>query len=340
MSNELARYLNRSLTTGNRRIPGRLVLAPMSGLGHVAFRELVAGFGGAGILFGEMCSARGILHENRHVSTHFKWRDEERGRLVLQIYGDEPEVMAAAAARIEAENLFGVDINFGCAASAICRRNCGAALLKNPPAAQRIVAAVRKAVSIPLFVKFRTGWRDDPQAAVAMARRFESAGADALTFHPRVAPDRRARQPRWDYIRQVKAAVSIPVFGNGNVFAAEDCLRMIRQTGCDGVALGRLAAARPWIFAAWTKGAGYHQPEPGAPALDLAALLVRHFDPAAALGRFKKFIQYYAANFRFGHVLFKSVRTAQAMPAATAAVSAFLRTDSSPLVRPNRNLMV
>ena len=121
--------------------------------------------------------------------------------------------------------------------AAVCKKQCGAALLRTPDIAEAIVAAVRKAVNIPVFVKFRTGWEDRPEGAVAMARRFEAAGADALTFHPRVAPDRRTRPPKWAYIAEVKSSVKIPVFGNGDVFDRADCERMIATTGCDGIAL-------------------------------------------------------------------------------------------------------
>jgi tRNA-dihydrouridine synthase len=131
--------------------------------------------------------------------------------------------------------LFGVDINLGCSNTTICRRNCGAALLKTPDLAAEIVASVREAISCPLTVKFRTGWKDDPNPAIQFAKRFEDAGADALIFHPRVAPDRRSRPAKWEYIGLVKQAVRIPVFGNGDVFDRNDCLRMIQETGCDGI---------------------------------------------------------------------------------------------------------
>jgi tRNA-dihydrouridine synthase B len=122
-----------------------------------------------------------------------------------------------------------LDINFGCSANSICRQHCGAAILKDPNLAVKIVSSVRNAVSIPLFVKFRTGWKDDPMIPVGLAKRFEDAGADALTFHPRVSPDRRARLPKWEYIGFVKNAVSIPVFGNGNIFDVKDCLTMMKN---------------------------------------------------------------------------------------------------------------
>ena len=120
--------------------------------------------------------------------------------------------MALAARRIESEGFFGVDLNFGCSVAAICKKGAGAALLKTPDRAVEIVEAVRRSVSCPLFVKYRTGWEDDPAFAVSMGRAFEAAGADALTFHPRVAPDRRSRAPKWEIIGRVKAAVDIPVF--------------------------------------------------------------------------------------------------------------------------------
>ncbi len=339
MAIDLPTYLNRPLTVGGRRIRGRLALAPMTYLGNVAFRELLAGFGGYGLLFSEMCSAKRLPRENPAASAFFRWRPRELPHLVCQIFGAEPEVMAAAAARVAREGFFGVDINLGCSVSAICRQNCGAALLREPARAAAIVAAVRRSVSIPLFVKYRTGWRDDPAAAVDLARRFEDAGADALTFHPRVAPDRRARPPKWDYIRQVKAAVAIPVFGNGNVFDAEDCRRMIATTGCDGVMIGRMAIARPWIFAQIADGL---QPGPevfGRAGLEMVRLLGRHFDPERALRRLKRWAPYFCANYPFGHTLCSRLINRDCLAAAVDCLREFFDGDPAPLARPNMNFM-
>lgn len=309
----------------------------MAMLGHVAFRELVAQFGGFGLLFSEMCSAKRLIHENRYLSAYFRWRDEELSRLVCQIVGADPGTMALAARRIEREGFFGVDINFGCTASDICRLNGGAAVLKDPLLAARIVSAVRQAVSIPLFVKFRTGWKDDPGFAVDLAGRLEAAGADALTFHPRVAPDRRAHPPKWDYIRRIKEAVSIPVFGNGNVFDAADCLRMFQSTGCDGVAIGRMAVARPWLFAEWTQERKMEKNDFPDTALRLADLLEKHFDPPNALRRFRKFSLYYAANFQFGHTFYTGILRAGNMADARTAVYRFFRSEPALVSRPNIN---
>jgi nifR3 family TIM-barrel protein len=335
----LAERLNRPLSIGRRTIPGRLVLAPMTLLGHVAFRQLLDELGGCALMVSEMCSGARIPTENRHISSYFRWRDEEAGRLALQILGADPARMAAAARRIEAEGFFGVDINLGCAVKEICKFNQGAALLKDPAAAAELVRSVRRAVQCPVTVKFRTGWQDDPAIPVDLARRLEEAGADALTFHPRVAPDVRTRPARWEYIGLVKAAVSIPVFGNGDVFDADDCLKMLTTTGCDGVALGRLAIARPWSFAQWAGG-----PAPDIHiykdvALRLADLLDRHFEPAKALRRFKRYGAYLAANFAFGNTLFNRIRNAPDMTAARLAVADFFREDPAERRRPNLNLL-
>lgn len=334
----LAALLNRPLAIGSITMATRLALAPMSQLGHVVLREVIDGFGGCGLLFSEMCSARRIPHENPRVSASFCWRPEEKGRLVVQIVGAEPSAMAAAAARIQAEGLAGVDINCGCAAAMICKQGAGAALLREPARAAAVVAAVRRAVTIPVLVKFRTGWQDDSRLAVDLAKRFQDAGADALTFHPRVAPDRRCRPAKWDHIAALKQAVTIPVIGNGDVADAADCLKMLDTTGCDAVALGRLAVARPWIFAAWTTGlppgdAIYRQT-----ALSIADGLARRLDPATALRRIKRFAQYFAINFHFGHHLFSAVRGARTIDAAHMAIEDFFAVTPQIVARPNLNL--
>ena len=337
MTLNLSTYLRQPLRIGDKTIDNRLVLAPMTFLGHVAFRELVSGYGGYGLLYSEMCSARAIPDENRFISPCFRWRDEERSRLVCQIFGGDPDVMARAARRVQKEDLFGVDINFGCSNGSICRQNCGAALLKNPDLAVKIVAAVRRAVSLPLSVKFRTGWKDDPRFAVDLARKFEAAGADVLIFHPRVAPDRRSRPPRWKYIGLVKQAVDIPVLGNGDVFDRADCRRIITETGCDGVALGRMAIAKPWIFAELT---GDLVPGPNLyreAALQLAELLARHYDPIRAVRRFKRFAFYFAANFKFGHSLYTRLLNAQDMLQVEDVLRQFFKNSPDLVSRPNLN---
>jgi tRNA-dihydrouridine synthase B len=337
MYHELSRLLDCPLKIGGKQIKKRLALAPMTMLGNVAFRELLASFGGYGLLFSEMCNAGRIPTENPNASGYFRWREQERSHLVFQIFGSNPLTMAKAAQRIENEGFFGVDINFGCSANSICRQNCGAAILKDPHHAVNIVSTVRKAVSFPLFVKFRTGWKDDPMIPVSLAKRFEDAGADALTFHPRVSPDRRTRHPKWEYIGLVKDAVTIPVFGNGNIFDAKDCLTMLQTTGCDGVAIGRLAVAKPWIFAEF---ADLFIPDSQIyprTALKLTELIEKHYDHHMGLRRFKKFALYFSGNFHFGNTLYNRIKNAGCMDEIREVVKDFFKNPTSLYLRPNMN---
>jgi nifR3 family TIM-barrel protein len=325
----LAEALKRPLRIGGRPIAGRLLLAPLSKIGHPAFRRVVARYGGFGLMFSGMCAAGSVVG-NADRCENYRHDPHERSYLVVQLFGRDPETFATAARRVESAGLFGVDINFGCSVGAVCRNDSGAALLRSPEKAQDIVRAVRRATAIPLWVKFRTGWSDDVQPAVDLARRFEDAGADALTFHPRVAPDRRARPPRWEHIARVKAAVSIPVFGNGNIFDRQDCLKLLRTTGCDGVALGRLAIARPWIFAEWTHDFRPPQSVFQDTAYEVLDNLAQTFDPSTALRRFNRFAAYYSANFQFGHTWFSRICRADSLPAVDDAIRHFFR--DSPIV--------
>ena len=333
----LTSILNRPLQIGSKTISNRLVLAPMTFLGHVAYRHLLDEFGGCGLMFSEMCSAGRIPQEDRFASPYFRWRDEEAGRLSIQIVGNKPERMALAAQRIETEGLWGVDINLGCSTTAICKHNQGAALLKDTRAAMALVDRVRRAVQCPVTVKFRTGWQDDPRIPVEFALRLEDTGVDALIFHPRVAPDRRNRPPRWEYIGHVKQAVSIPVFGNGDVFDAGDCLRMLETTGCDGVALGRMAIARPWLFARWTQGVAHPTAIFRDTALRLSALLRHYFEFKSALRRFQRYAPYLAANFAFGNTLYNRLRNAADFQAIDTILHDFFQNEPRKLSRPNLN---
>jgi nifR3 family TIM-barrel protein len=336
----LSQFLLKRLTIQNHSIDNRLVLAPMAGLGHVALRRLISEFGGFGLLFTGMCSARAVPHENRHTSLVFRWENRELAHLVCQIFGSDPGDMARAAVRIEKEGFFGVDLNFGCSVAAICKKGCGAALLKDPDLSSKIVKAVRASVSIPVFVKFRTGWENRPGFAVDMAKRFEDAGADALTFHPRVAPDRRSRPPQWDVIRLVRQAVSIPVFGNGNLFEAKDGLKMIEQTDCHGLSVGRMAVARPWLFAQWTKGFSPGDDIFLTTAMRMTRILQDHYEDAFAVKLFKKSSPYFCANFKFGHQILKKLIRAETMDDIRSNLERIFESRPEALQRPNINLFL
>ena len=338
--NTLNRHLSRPLVIKGQTIPKRVILAPMAGLGHVALRHLISGFGGFGLLVTGMCSAKAVPHENPDVSLVFKWRQTELSHTVCQIFGPDSGIMAKAAERIEREGFFGVDLNFGCSVSAICKKGAGAALLKDPAKAFSIVNEVRKSVSIPVFVKYRTGWENNPGFAVDMARRFEDAGADALTFHPRVAPDRRNRPPRWDIIGRVQDAVSIPVFGNGNLFTREDAAKMLRQTGCMGLSVGRMAVARPWLFAEWSNGFTPPKDIYYTTAVRMTRVLETHYNEFFSVKLFKKFSPYFCANFKFGHDILKRLSRAQTMDEVRRTLETIFNADPETLSRPNPHLFL
>lgn len=335
MPESLQHQLNRPLSLGTKTIPSRAVLAPMAGITHIAFRQVLSRFGGYGLVYTEMCSARTIAQGQERQSGYFRWTDAELSHLVCQIMGSQPEDMATAAQVIDERGFFGVDINMGCAVSRICRQGAGAALLKTPGKAARVVAAVRKGVSCPVLVKYRTGWSDDPGWAADLARRFQDAGADALIFHPRVAPDRRSRPPRWDHIRHVVQAVSIPVFGNGNLTTAEDVRALLESSGCSGVALGRIAAARPWIFARLTRGCKPDSTEIVRTAMDMAGAIWRWNPPHIALRLYSTFMTYFCANFAFGHTLRPKLCAGRTLEEIQADIAAHLNPCPQLLPRPN-----
>ena len=292
------------ITLRGRTIENRLCLAPMAGLGHIAYRAVVARYGGYGLLFTGMCSARAVPTENRYKSPVFTWQDFELPTLVCQLFGAAPDDMALAAERVQQEGFFGVDINMGCSVSPIVDKGCGADLMRDVDRACAMVEKVRKTVDIPLFVKFRTGWQNEAEPAIEFAKMLEQAGADALTFHPRVAPDRRTKRPRINDITLVKQAVTIPVFGNGDVWDTASAHAMMERTHCDGLAIGRAAISKPWMFAELTQG---FEPTPETYRETLFAFLdeiEKWYDPTRAIKLYKKYCMYFAANFSFGNRLF------------------------------------
>lgn len=335
---DLARRLDHPLTIGSKSVANRLWLAPLAGLSHVAYREVLDGYGGCGLMFTEMCGAKSVPTESPRVSPVFRWREAELSRLVCQVAGATPEQMVPAARRVEDCGFFGFDINMGCSVSGIVKKKAGAALLKDPDAALRVVEAVRKTISIPLFIKFRTGWTPDIVPAVQLARRFEDAGADCLVFHPRVAPDKRTRQPVRSHIRTIADAVSIPVFGNGDVVTPGDCLDMLETTGCAGVSIGRMAIARPWLFAEWTSDFTPTETCFRDYAIQLANALDNHFDPIRALKRYRLFTIYFAANFLFGHSLQSRFLKAKNMDDIRSVVQNHVHPGMQLVKRPNLSM--
>lgn len=231
---------------GNIEIKGKACLAPMAGTADRAFRELCRGYGAA-FCVSEMVSSKGIAFNSKKTAELMSISSEERP-CGVQIFGDDPDTMADAARFAMRYLPEFIDINMGCPAPKISGNGSGSALMKNPPLCGKIVKAVAQAVSVPVTVKIRKGWDEKSVNAVEVAKICEDSGASAVTVHGRTREQFYKPPADWEIIARVKEAVDIPVIGNGDVTSALEADRMIQETNCDMVMVGRGALGNPWIF--------------------------------------------------------------------------------------------
>ena len=231
---------------GNVEINGVAALAPMAGVADRAFRELCVDFGAAYVV-GEMVSAKGITYNNDKSLELLEMSDKERP-CAIQLFGYEPDVMARAAEISLKFKPDIIDINMGCPAPKIALNGSGSALMKNPDLCGKIVEAVKNAVDVPVTVKIRKGWDNNSVNAVEVAKICEQAGASAVAVHGRTRQQQYMPPADWEIIKQVKQAVKIPVIGNGDITNAYLAVKMLEETGCDLVMIGRGALGNPFIF--------------------------------------------------------------------------------------------
>jgi len=227
-------------------IQNKVLLAPLAGITNLPFRLIARAFG-CHLCVTEMISANGLIRESAKTMDYLKTAPEDQP-LGVQIFGADPILMAEAAQVVAAQNPAFIDINMGCPVRKVVKTGSGAMLLKEPVLAGRIIAAVVKAVNVPVTVKIRSGWSPRSVNACEMAEIAEDSGAAAVIVHGRTADQGFSGRADWEIIRRVKETVKIPVVGNGDVWRPEDALRLRHQTGCDAVMVGRGALGNPWLF--------------------------------------------------------------------------------------------
>jgi tRNA-dihydrouridine synthase B len=223
-----------------------IILAPMAGITDLPFRLIFRRFG-VGLAFTEMVSANGLIRAGRKTRELLVTTPEDCP-LGVQLFGDSPEVLAEAARYVEEDGDL-LDLNLGCPVKKVVRSGAGSALLRDPGRVAQIVAAVRRATNRPLTVKLRSGWDQQSVNFLETARVAVAEGADAITLHPRTRSQGFSGRADWDQIARLKTAVTVPVIGSGDIFKATDAMKMLEQTGCDAVMIGRGAYGNPWLIA-------------------------------------------------------------------------------------------
>lgn len=260
---------------GSVALSSPLLLAPMEDVTAQPFRRLAKRIAQPGLVFTEFVSAMAIHYGALKTLKKMQIHPEERP-LAIQIFGSEPDVMAETARIAEEMGADVLDINMGCWVPKVCKTGSGAALLKDPDTAEKIVQAVVRAVKIPVSVKVRAGWDYSLFAAPDLARRFQDAGIQMLTLHARFAKQGFEGEADWRLIESLRGAVQIPLVGNGDVKTPEDARRMIEATGCDGVMVGRAAISNPWALARIRAGLAGESLPAGPTLSERIALALEH----------------------------------------------------------------
>jgi len=301
---------------GNVELANNLILAPMAGVSDLPFR-LLCKEQGAGMVCMEMISAKAITYGNKKTFALMETLPQEHP-VSLQLFGNDPDVMAQAARMIEEQPFDILDINMGCPVLKVVGNGEGSALMKDPALAGRIVSAVVSATSRPVTVKIRKGFDDAHVNAVEIAKVCEQAGAAAVAVHGRTREQLYKGEADWEIIRKVKEALRIPVIGNGDVTGPDSAAAMLTQTGCDAVMIGRAAQGNPWIFSQILT-ARETGTEPEKPSRrEISEMILRHLSlqirykgESIAVREMRKHIAWYTAGLAHSARLRSEVNAAQ-----------------------------
>ncbi len=263
---------------GNVEIKNRIVMAPMAGFSNTSYRKIIKEMG-AGLIFAEMVSDKALVYDSKKTKDMLKMSDFERP-IAQQIFGSDEESFVKAAKIVE-ELMHPdiIDINMGCPVPKVALKSqAGSALLKNPEKIKKIVSAVVKAVKVPVTVKIRSGWDENSINAVEVAKIVEEAGASAITVHPRTRSQGYSGKADWNIIKQVKESVHIPVIGNGDVTSSYLAQKMLAETGCDAVMIGRGLLGNPWLVKECLALIDENKVLPPVSNLEKIAMMKKHFE--------------------------------------------------------------
>lgn len=314
---------------GHVEVKNNVFLAPLAGVSDRPFR-LLCSEQGAGLVYTEMVSAKAISYDNKKTE-QLLVVSPEKEKVGIQLFGRDPDILASSAQKIDHEGIALFDINMGCPVYKIVNNGEGSALMKEPKLIEAIVKAMVKAVDKPVTIKIRSGFDADSVNAVEVAKIAEAAGVAAIGIHGRTREQYYSGQADWEVIRQVKEAVKIPVFGNGDIFSAKDGKAMLDQTGCDAILIARGAQGNPWIFREvlhyLATGELLERPSPE----EIVAMIVRHKDlmieekgDYVALREMRKHVSWYSKGMKHSTILRKEINMLEDMDRFDAMIHEIL----------------